>query len=113
MASFTTALEEFSTLGDSKTNIETATHTASKPRLVIQRRKTPTGSTANLESTISVVHATEDADGNVLSQKVTLQAVIRYPKNGDYADVTAALVVFRDLVQSDEFSDTAEKQTWL
>jgi len=113
MAAYTTSLEEFSNNGNSRTSIQTATHTASKPKLVIQKRTTPAGSTSSLESTLSVIHATEDADGVVLSPKVSLQAVVRYPKNGTYADVTAALAIFRDLVASDEFTEMCEKQTWL
>jgi hypothetical protein len=113
MASFTTALEEFTTNGDSRTSIQTATHTASKPKLVIQKRKVPNSSTGMLESTLSVVHATEDADGAVLSPKVLFQSVVRYPMNGTYSDVTAALAVFRDLVASDEFTEMCEKQTWM
>jgi len=113
MASYTTALETFSDNGNARTSIQTATHTASKPKLVIQKRRVPEGASSNLESTISVIHATEDAEGNVLSSKVLIQAFVRYPKNGDYADVTAALAIFRDLVASDEFTDVCSKQTWL
>jgi hypothetical protein len=112
MAAMSTALTEFADNGNSRTYTQAA-HTASKPKLVIQKRKVPEGNGTVVESTVSVIDATEDADGIVLSQKVTFQAVVRYPILGDAADVTAALAVFRDIVAGDEFANTVTTQEWL
>lgn len=112
MAAMTTALTEFSTLGDSRT-YTTSGHTSSKPKLVVQKRKVPVGNATVAESSITVVHATEDPDGNVLPQKVSFGITVRSPINGDAADVTAALAIIRDIVAGDEFGNTVTTQEFL
>lgn len=112
MAAMTTALTEFADNGNSRTYTYTG-HTASEPRLVIQRRKVATGSTSVIEDTVSVISATEDAAGDLLSSKVLFEAKIRRPVDGIAADVTAALAIFRDVVAGDEFTNTVSTQEWL
>jgi hypothetical protein len=41
------------------------------------------------------------------------QAVIRRPKDGIAADVTAALAIFRDIIAGDEFGNTVSTQEYL
>lgn len=112
MASQTTVLTEFSDNGNSRT-YTTATHTTAKPRLVIQKRKVPSGSQVVQEVGVAVVHATEDANGLVLPSKVVFEATHRSPIDGLAADVTAALAIFRDIVAGDEFANSVSTQEWL
>jgi hypothetical protein len=65
------------------------------------------------EYSCKVIHATTDADSLVLSQKVSFEAVIRYPILGDSSDIAAALVIFRDIIAGDEFGNSVDTQEWL
>lgn len=112
MAGMTTVLTEFSTQGDSKT-YTTAGHTVSKPKLVIQKRRVPTGKQKTQEISISVVHGTEDSLGALLPEKVAFQTVVKFPVAGIPADVTAALAIFRDIVAGDEFANAVTTQLYL
>lgn len=112
MAAMTTALTEFSDNGDSRTYTQ-AGHTVGKPQLVIQKRKVASGNQTVAETSVSVVNATEDVDGVVLSSKVVFQAVVRTPISGIAADVTAALATFRDVVAGDEFANAVTTQEYL
>lgn len=112
MAGMTTVLVEFSTNGNSKTST-TSTHTAAKPRLVIEKRKVPEGKTTVAESSVKVVHATTDAEGLPIQDRVAFEAIVRQPIAGDADDVTAALAYFRDIVASDEFGTMVTTQKWL
>lgn len=112
MAAMTTALTEFSDSGNSRTYTQAA-HTVQEPKLVIQKRRVPSGNQTVAESTFSVVNATTDVDGAVLSEKVMFSAVCRTPIAGDAADVTAALATFRDIVAGDEFGNMVTTQEWL
>lgn len=103
MAAMTTALTVFSEVGNTKTYTYTG-HTVSKPKLVIQKRKVPTGSQVMQEDTFDVIVATTDALGAILPQKFTLGVSVRQPITGLAADQTAILATFRDIVASDEFA---------
>lgn len=109
MAAMSTSLTEFSSFGDSITYAQSG-HTVLKPSLVIQKRKVPSGAQTVAESSVAVVQATEDADGNVIPQKVTMTVVVRSPINGKQTDVDAALAVLRDIVAGDEFGNTVATQ---
>lgn len=112
MAAQSTALTEFSTNGDSRT-YTTAGHTTSNPKLVIQKRKVPSGAQVVSEVSMAVVHATEDADALVLPQKVSMQVVVRYPILSDDTAVADALVILRDIVAGDEFGNAVTTQEFL
>jgi phage-related protein len=111
MASMSTVLTNFRNFGDSATYTY-GSHTASEPRLVIQRRVVPQGNQIVAESTLQVVSSTEDADGELLASRVLFEAKARTPITGIEADVDAALVVFRDIVASDEFTNFVKTQEW-
>lgn len=113
MASFTTTLVGHSEKSNSRTFEIDSTHTVAKPHLVIQTRKEAQGNQVISQDNLVVSMATEDADGNVLPQRVTFEAVIRRSKNGASADATAALAVFRDLVASDEFTAISTRQQYI
>lgn len=112
MAAMTTVLTEFSNNGNSRTS-SLDTHTAIKPKLVIEKRKVPGSSASMVEYSFKTVYATEDADGVVLSSKVSFECVVRYPLQGQSSDVTAALAVFRDIIAGDEFGNSVNTQEWL
>lgn len=112
MAAMTTVLTEFSTSGNSRTSTYSG-HTAVKPKIVIEKRRVPEGNQTMVEQSIKVVEATEDADGMVLSQKVSFEAVSRYPINGDGTEVTSALAIFRDLIAGDEYANSVNTQNFL
>lgn len=112
MAAMTTALTEFSDNGNSRTYTSTG-HVASKPKLVLQRRRVPSGNQTVLEDTVTVLHGAEDSNGDVLESKVSFSVTIRRPLSAIGADVDAALAVFRDIVAGDEFGNTIDTQEYL
>jgi hypothetical protein len=112
MAAMTTVLTEFSNSGSSRTSTLTG-HTAIEPKLVIEKRKVPEGNQTMVEYSCKVVHATEDADGVILTNKVSFEACVRYPVLGQSADVTAALAFFVDIIGGDEFANSVSTQEWL
>lgn len=112
MAAMTTVLVEFSNNGNSKTSTLTG-HTAAKPKIVIEKRKVADGNQTMAEYNCKVIHATVDAEGLVLQNKVSFEACVRYPLLGAAADVTAALAVFRDIIAGDEFAASVNTQNWL
>jgi hypothetical protein len=112
MAAMTTVLTEFTNSGNSKTSTYSG-HTAVKPKLVIEKKRPIEGSASMAEYSFKVVEATEDAEGIVLSSKVSFEATVRYPKDGDSAEITSALAVFRDIVAGDEFGVSVSTLNWL
>jgi hypothetical protein len=112
MAGMTTALTEFSNNGNSRTSTYTG-HTASEPKLVIEKRRVPEGNQTTIEYRAKVVSSIEDVDGVVLGQKVSFEACVTYPLAGIAADVTAALTIFRDIIAGDEFANSVSTQEWL
>lgn len=112
MAGMTTVLTEFSSNGNSRTSTY-AGHTALEPNLVIEKRRVPEGNQQMIEYSCKVIETTEDSDSAILSQKVSFEAVVRYPILGQSADVTAALAVFRDIIAGDEFANSVSTQEWL
>jgi hypothetical protein len=112
MAAMTTALTEFSNIGNSRTSTLDG-HTAVSPRLVIEKRRVPEGNQTMVEFSFKVVYATEDSDGDVLANKVSFEAIARYPVAGLAADVEAALAIFADVIAGDEFANSIDTQEWL
>lgn len=112
MAAMTTALTEF----DNSRNFRSYTytgHTSAEPKMVLQRRRVPSGNQTIIEDTIQVTSSTEDSAGAILPSKVSFHVTVRHPIDGIAADVTAALAVFRDIVAGDEFANTVSTQEWL
>lgn len=105
MASQTTVLTEYSRNGD-LTTFAMGSHSLVDARLVTHRRRLPgpNGQVASQE--ISTLYGTHDPDGNLLDSKVSVTTIVRYPLNGDSADVTAALATHRDIVAGDEFGSS-------
>jgi hypothetical protein len=112
MTAIATVLTEFSDKENNRT-YSIAGHTVQAPRLLIQKRKVPATAGAVSESNLQVVYGTTDADGMPLLSKVGMSANVRYPANGQDTDIDAALVVFRDLVASDEFTAMVHSQNYV
>lgn len=112
MAAQSTALTEFSDKENSRT-YTTSGHTMSKPRLVIQKRKVPSGNQTVSEVSIDIIHGTVDSDSNPLVNKYTFSVVSRGPIDGTTADRDAALVILRDIVAGDEFGNAVSTQEYL
>lgn len=112
MAGMSTALTEFSNNGNSRTSTTTG-HTAIRPKLVIEKRVVAEGKKTLAESSVKVVHATVDAEGLPVRDKVAFEALIKTPIAGSATDVTNALAIFRDIVASDEFGAMVTTQNWL
>lgn len=112
MAAMTTVLTLFSEEKNKRTSTYSG-HTVSDPKLVIETRRVPDGNQTIMESSFRVISGIEDLNGEILSNKVSFEATVRYPISGKAADVTAALAVFRDIVAGDEFGTTVTTQNWL
>ena len=109
MAAMTTVLTEFANNGNSRTSTLSG-HSASKPKLLIEKRRVPEGNQTMVEYSFKVVIATEDADGAVLANKISFEGVCRYPVLGTSTDVDAALAIFADVISGDEFSNSVDTQ---
>ena len=112
MAAMTTVLTEFSDNGNSRV-YALPLHTVVKPQMLTQKRKVPTGNQVTIEDVVNVQIATEDVDGAVLPQRVGFQVIVTRPIGHDAADVTAALAIIRDIIASDEFTNTVNTQEYL
>lgn len=103
MAQMSTTLKENTTSGNART-FSTTGHSFETQRLVVQTRKIPTGNELVGENTIIVKHSTQNSAGERLAPIIRMSASTRIPRDGTEADVDAALVIFRDIVNSDEFA---------
>lgn len=113
MAALATALVEFADNGNSRT-YTAPSHTALRPRLVIQRRKTASKSGEVAETSIRVVMTQIDALGNVMPAKRSVEIVDRSVVGGSDAAVEAAvLALIRDIVSSDNFAASITTQGWI
>jgi hypothetical protein len=112
MAAMSTALKEFANNGNSKTST-TSGHTTTSPKLVVERRRVPSGNQVVAESEISVIHGTEDADSLPIAERVAMSVKVRFPITGDTTDRDAALVILRDIVAGDEFGAIVASQNYL
>lgn len=103
MAAMSTVLTQFNDRDNERTYF-TSGHTTQKPKMVAVRRRVPSNGAGVSEGTIVVYHATTDVDGNVLPQKVAIEVKVKDPILGNSTDRDAVLVIFRDVVASDEFT---------
>lgn len=104
MAAMTTVLKYY---GGSTANTQTYElpgSTMSKPKLLVVRRKPASGNQQAQSVGGDIVYATTNPDGEILSVKQVFGADYREPLDGSTTDRDAALVVFRDWVNSDEFT---------
>jgi hypothetical protein len=112
MAAMSTALTEFSDNGNSRT-YTTSGHTVTSPKLVIQRRRVPVGSQVVSETEVSVIHGTTDSDDAPIAERVTMSVKVRFPVTGKTADRDAVLVILRDIIAGDEWTNTVSTSEYL
>lgn len=112
MAGMTTVLTEFSSIGNSRTSTYGA-HEATKPMLVIEKRRVPEGNQTVIEYSAKVVTYAKDVDNVVVSGKVSFEFLARYPLEARTNEKDAALVIFRDLIAGDELTNSVDTQEWL
>lgn len=112
MAAMTTVLTEFSDNGNSRT-YSTAGTLVSMPKLVIQKRRVPSGNETVQENSVEVVHGTKDSDGSILPSKVSFKVVCRYPKDSTNTEIDAAFAIIKDILNGDEYASTIYTQNWL
>lgn len=112
MAAMTTALTEYFDLGDTRTYVQ-AGHLASKPKLVLQKRRVPVGNQIVNEIYFTVSNATNDALGVLMPQRVTFKCTVNYPLGCESAVITAARDTFRDMVAGDEFAAMVTSMNWI
>lgn len=121
MAVMATVLTEFAdkenqrtyTVSSNATVGANAAHSVSKPRLVIQKRKVPVGNQRVAEVTLALVMATVNSDGTILAEKILMETKVRLPIDGVSTDVDNAETLYRDFVNSDEFSTAIRTQNWV
>lgn len=111
MAAMSATLYEFSTNGDSRTFYVTG-HTVAKPKLVIQKRKVPTGNQTTASMSTSVIYGASNAAGEVLPSKIALEAACRWPVDMTSTDRDAAIALYRDFVASDAFVSAISAQAY-
>jgi len=105
MAAMSTALTVTDITGG-KFTYTTSGHTAQKPKIVVSNHRVPSGNQVMAEFSVSVLHATEDDEGLILPQKAGITVSVRQPVNGQATDMTAVLAILRDIVASDEFTNS-------
>jgi hypothetical protein len=79
-------------------------HTITLPRLIIQKRRVPTGSQTVSENSITILRGGLDAAGNVLPSKGSFQFIAKEPIGYLAADRDALIADFRNFVNGDEFA---------
>lgn len=112
MAAFTTVITEHNDSENRRVYAITG-HTASMPKLLIQKRKEPTATNKVASDTLMVVYGDEDASAVPIENKCVLEAVIRRSIEGSSTISAAALAVFRDFVASDQFAAIVSGQTYV
>lgn len=113
MAAMTTVLTHFSDPTENSRKSTLSGHTASKPYLCIEKRRVAEGNQTMAEQSFKVVKATDNADGDTLQNKISVEVIARYPIDGTYTDVTAALAVAQDIIDGDEFANSVATLEWL
>lgn len=88
-------------------------HTASKPQLVIQKRRStgPLG-TEKLENELKVVFGAEDGNGALLPTNIALSVSTRFQEGTVEADLDAAIAEFQLLVASSLFPSMVKSQLY-
>lgn len=78
-------------------------HTVQDPKLLACTMTNSNSPTGNAIGSFKFIKGTHDADGALIPSRVTAEAVVKFPKHGDMADVTPMFALLGDVVQSDEF----------
>lgn len=114
MAAMTATVTKFAQQGNSVTYTASG-HTIAKPKLLLQKRKLPSGnanSVAELQTTV-LFGTVDSVSSTAMAARIQLTAQCRRPVNATQADVDAAVALFRDFVASDAFTASINAQTFV
>lgn len=113
MAAMLTALTDYLNNGNSRT-FTVSGHTASSPKLVIQKRKAAPKAGAAQEVSVKVVYATTDSvTSEPLQTMIASEHIFRFAPESVSADVAAVLATSLDILGSDEFAAIINTHGWL
>lgn len=113
MAAQTTALTEFSTVGNLRTSM-LSTHLVTKPALCVEKRSNVSSNSRVSEYKFTLIHGVLDSASAVLPEKLVLEASCRVPiYMADATVKAAAIAAFKDIVNGDEFSNSINTAGWL
>lgn len=112
MSAMTTVMTEYSDETNQRTYAVSG-HTVAKPKLLIQKRKIGNVGGASSTDTVSIVFGAQDSAGIYLPGRIAFDVTVRRPVEAVAADVSAALLVLKDVVQSDEFANMVNTQNYL
>lgn len=113
MAGMTTVLTPFDTGKPNGRTYTLDTHTVAKPRLCVQKRRVPAGNQKVAEDSVFIMSGSEDADGNPIPERSSVEIVVRRSIEADTADLSVVLAAAIDIIASDEFSNTVDTQEYL
>lgn len=111
MAARTAVFTEYADNGNSRT-FTTSGHTASKPKLVIQKRREPVNGGQSVAS-FDVIHATTDPAGDIMTRKVAFHGEFRIPVDANATDVTNVKTLMKDVIASDEWNNSIDSLEWM
>jgi len=115
MAALADNLTVFADNGNSRTFV-TDDHSSSDSKIVIQKRRVPTGKQNVLEDTLIVSFSQRDADGIPFPQKCSFEVKVRRPLGSPTTAGTPMLQareLFQRIVGSDEFIAMTESQLYI
>lgn len=112
MAAMSTILKEFVDNGDSRTYTAPG-HTVLKPALVIQKRRVAPNVNGAAEDSFKVVFGTLDPLGVPHPVKDSVEVVVRRSPSGLAGDLSGAIALAREVVNSSNFDAMVAGQTWL
>lgn len=112
MAALATELRKLNEYSDTL-KLAISSHTAAKPRVVIQKRTTPSGNQVMLTDTVKIVYGTIHPDASPHEQNVILTLTMSRPKDGDLGDLYAARGLMSEIIACDEFVDIMNNQYYL
>ena len=111
-AAMSTTLTQFNDVSNARTYTAPG-HTIPLPKQVIQRRKAAAGAVMVSESSIRVVFGSKDAEGVPLAERISFEVVVRVPLKAQTDDVNAAKALFREIVDSTNFSTVVSTQNYV
>lgn len=92
-----------------------AGHTEAKPEVMIQRRTVPENtadSNAFATKKLKVVMGTEDANGDPLAKKISIETICKVPQGALAADVTKAIALHQAATAHADFTIMVTKSLY-
>lgn len=115
MADMTTVLQRHRNFGDTVV-YEQPGHTVKVPKIVVQKRHTPSGKQTVAEDSITVSNGAVGSDGALLPGRSSVQVIVRRdvvsidPTDTSVAD---AVTLMQEIIASGNFQRAVDSQTFL